>query len=175
MKTTEILQREHELISFAADRIDATARAIARGDAVSAARTAGLVSALRVLGERCHHPKEQRILFPALAAHGVPRRTGVLREMADEHERIRRYLVEMADSSPYLGLSSEARARFCTAARACTTLLKQHVGRESDALFPLIEALLDHREDTLLAKRFTAEAPRSEEAVRELAPTSEPR
>src|SRR5262249_30023510 len=98
MKTaTGILRREHEAILQALEVVEALAGALARGEPVAATDLAQALEFLLTFADRCHHGKEEGILFRALERKGIPRHGGPLAVMLYEHDIGRSLLRDMAD------------------------------------------------------------------------------
>ena len=57
----------------------------------------GILEFLRVFVDKCHHGKEEDLLFPALIAGGVPKE-GPIAVMLHEHEMGRRYVKAMSEA-----------------------------------------------------------------------------
>ena len=76
MKATQTLIHEHEVITQGLAVLDAMATRLARGEGVPAHDLEQLLEFFSVFADGCHHAKEERILFPALEAAGMPRDGG---------------------------------------------------------------------------------------------------
>jgi hemerythrin-like domain-containing protein len=151
MKTpTEILRAEHALILQALDLLEAAAGRAERGLATPEGWWAGLIAWLRAFADRNHHAKEERALFPAMAKAGVPAETGgPLAVMQEEHSQGRALIRIMAQG--------EARPR-AVAARRYGELLRNHIDKENDVLFPLADELLDRTAQDRVGREFAAVA-----------------
>jgi hemerythrin-like domain-containing protein len=154
MKAIDVLNREHEFILRALELLDGFVDRMARGEQIPSVHAGELVSILQSFGERCHHGKEEQSLFPMLEAHGIRRRGGPIGQMLEEHDRARKYLVEMADGCAYIERSADARARFASGARAYSEVMHAHITRETDVLFAIAEAVLDAKDDEKLVRAF---------------------
>jgi hemerythrin-like domain-containing protein len=140
---TADLRDEHELILRALAVLERIATRLASGRSVSAATVTDLVQFLQVFADRCHHAKEEDHLFPAMRAKGAG---DALAVFLDEHEEGRRYLRTLAG-----GASGAERA---AAARRYVGLLRDHIERENEVLFPLADGLLSAPEHDTLASAY---------------------
>ncbi len=72
MTATDDLRAEHEGILRMLGVMRALATRIEAGGTVPAAELAGILDFLKIFADKCHHGKEEDILFPALEAAGMP-------------------------------------------------------------------------------------------------------
>jgi hemerythrin-like domain-containing protein len=140
---TADLRREHEVILGALDILERTADRLAADRPVSDPSLGELVQLLQTFADRCHHGKEEDTLFPAMRAKSLG---GMLTVFLEEHEEGRGYLRSLASSS-----SSAERAR---AARRYVELLRGHIERENEILFPLADELFTAQEHRALARAY---------------------
>ncbi len=146
MKTaTQTLRDEHVLILRALDVLE---RALEPATPLSPGWWAQLLTWLRAFADRSHHAKEEAALFPALERAGLPREGGPIATMLAEHDE-GRALIQAMDLAPDAG----ARA---AAARRYVALLRAHIARENEVLFPMADAVLDDEGQRDLARAFEA-------------------
>jgi hemerythrin-like domain-containing protein len=153
-RPTQILMAEHEVILQALACLERVAKTAASGviDVVSAE---DLLDFLAVFADRCHHAKEEECLFPRLVERGLPRDAGPLAVMLDEHEEGRQAVGAMSAALQALGRGERAAgARFAAAARAYTELLRAHIDKENQVLFPMADGMLDAGAQDAVLKAF---------------------
>ncbi len=146
------LMHEHEAIRSALQILEAFERRLAAGQAVAEGDIAAFLGFLKEFADKCHHGKEEGILFPALVAAGLPEPGGPVGVMLDEHAQGRRRIAQMEDS---LAPSIDP-VRFSEAARGYRELLQAHIRKENEVLFPMAERLLDAGQLAGLFDRFEA-------------------
>ena len=152
---TGILRQEHEAILRMLDASEEVARLLDRGDDVSPETLTGLLEFFQLFADRCHHGKEESLLFPLLERRGLPREGGPIGVMLTEHEQGRRLMREIAAVAlAYTAGQAEARPRWSVAARGYAHLLRQHIAKENNVLFPMAEGLLSQTEQQELATGF---------------------
>jgi hemerythrin-like domain-containing protein len=142
MKITESLSGEHRVIEQVVRcLLEMATRAGEGGIDAEAARAA--VEFFRTFADRCHHKKEEDVLFPALAERGFGTSVGPVAVMLEEHELGRRHLgrIEAALQMSEAGAPGASEA-FASAARAYADLLLQHIAKEDHVLFPMADQLL---------------------------------
>lgn len=155
MQPTEILSNEHRIIEVMLNCLERMAkRAISdgkldRGDAEQA------VEFIRNFADRCHHGKEEAHLFPTLVAKGMPREFGPIGVMLGEHEQGRAFVKVIAEN---IGAASEgensALQAFTAAANGYVQLLRAHINKEDNVLFPMAENILDDNDREQLHQAF---------------------
>jgi hemerythrin-like domain-containing protein len=152
---TAILSHEHEVILLMLDATEEVARLLDRGDEVSPETLDGLLEFFRVFADRCHYGKEEALLLPKLEKRGLRRDAGPTGAMLQEHEQGRWLLREMAAAAlAYAAGNAEARLSWIAAARGYAHLLRQHIAKENEVLFPIAEKLLTEAEQREIAAGF---------------------
>lgn len=101
---------------------------------------------LRIFADRCHHGKEEELLFPALESAGVPRDRGPIGVMLSEHQSGRVLIKDMDEALNAMARGEERGGlTFARQARAYTELLAAHIDKEDNVLYPLAEARLNQK------------------------------
>jgi hemerythrin-like domain-containing protein len=97
-----------------------------------------LIEFFIVFVDKCHHGKEEELLFPALEAIGVQRDGGPIGVMLAEHQQGREYVQKMNEAfSQYNEGDRAAATKLAKNARAYIALLRQHIDKENNVLFPI--------------------------------------
>lgn len=157
-RPTEQLVREHERIL---QMLDCLERLAAAGTLDPEAATDALFF-LRTYADRLHHGKEEQHLFPRMESQGVPREGGPIGVMLLEHEEGRSRIAEMGRAVEDARQGKPgAPERFATHARQYAYLLRQHIEKENEVLFPMAEEVLPEAERASLLRLF-AEVERTE-------------
>jgi len=152
---TSILRDEHDAILRMLDVSDEVSRQVERGVGVPPDVFAGLVEFFRLFADKCHHGKEEDLLFPALQGKGIPREGGPVGVMLIEHDQGRAYVKEMAVASEEIaGGNTAAAGRWVAAARGYSDLLRAHIQKENNVLFVMAESILSDDEQAELARGF---------------------
>jgi hemerythrin-like domain-containing protein len=130
---TATLRLEHAMILQALAVLEAAAARGAAGEPPPPDAWAALVDWLRGFADARHHAKEERLLFPALEAAGVPRAGGPIDVMLEEHAVGRGLVREMGEALP---------AERCRHAMDYVRLLRAHIAREDEILFEIADTVL---------------------------------
>jgi hemerythrin-like domain-containing protein len=152
---TQVLRNEHEAILRMLEATEEVARRLTRGGHVAPVTLYDLIEFFQLFADRCHHGKEEDVLFPRLEALGMPRAGGPIEVMLGEHEQGRNLIQQMlAEAKAYADGAAEAGPRWAGAARSYAALLGEHIMRENNVLFPMAERLLSETEQQELAIAF---------------------
>jgi hemerythrin-like domain-containing protein len=116
---------------------------------------ARFVAFLRGFADARHHGKEEDILFKAMVDRGVPLEGGPIAVMLHEHDLGRGFVSEMAGVSEGDGpLSPDESARAARAARGFVDLLRAHIQKEDQILYPMAEQVIPADEWRRIEARF---------------------
>jgi len=155
MKATDELRKEHEGILLMLRILKAVFEKIQQGDAIDVDDLDKIVEFLSVFADKCHHGKEEDILFPALEASGVSNKGGPIGVMLEEHQIGRNLIAKLKESvSLYRSGEKQAPDKFASAAREYIELLNQHINKENNILFPLADRMLGSPKDNELFTSF---------------------
>jgi hemerythrin-like domain-containing protein len=153
-EATAILRKEHDAILKMLEATEEAARRIAAGGTVKVESLEGLLEFFRLFADKCHHGKEEDLLFPLLESRGMPRFGGPTGVMLHEHEQGRALIQRMAEATEASKRGEKAEAAWAEAARGYTELLRQHIHKENNILFVLAENMLSAEEQKQLAAEF---------------------
>ena len=105
--------------------------------------------------DRCHHGKEEDLLFPALEAVGVSRQGGPIGVMLKEHQSGREQVLNMKRAlAQYRDGRSKAAQALVAHARTYIELLNQHIDKENGVLFVIAAQHLSSEKLAELQKGF---------------------
>jgi hemerythrin-like domain-containing protein len=97
--------------------------------------------------DRCHHGKEEALLFPALEQVGISREGGPVGVMLKEHQQGRELVAKMQTTlSQYVDGRGNAARLFKTHADDYIALLDFHIDKENNILFPMAIKHLPERQ-----------------------------
>lgn len=152
---TAILRKEHDAILRMLDTTEKVARQLDRGERAAPETLTGLLEFFRLFADRCHHGKEEDLLFPLLEKKGLPHAGGPIQVMLMEHEQGRSLIQRMTEAAEaYSGGAAEAGPRWAEAARLYVAMLRQHIYKENNVLFRIAENVLTDTEQRELVAAF---------------------
>lgn len=112
------------------------------------------VDFIRNYADRFHHAKEEDVLFTELVKNGMPEKQSPIEAMHMEHDQGRAHVRAMEEAARK-ALDGEAgqTAIIAEHAKGYAALLRGHIEKENDILYPLAERILpeDVRSDMLAA------------------------
>jgi hemerythrin-like domain-containing protein len=147
---------EHEAVRLTLRVLDRICQKIERSEKLGDPQHVDqLLEFFTVFVDKCHHGKEEELLFPALEQIGVGRDKGPIGVMLREHELGRESVQKMkAAFSEFKAGAAAAAVDFTRNARAYISLLNQHIDKENNVLFPMAEKQLPEGQLAELLKGF---------------------
>ncbi len=149
MNAIETLKHEHRVIEKVLGAIETSTDKVAVGGAVDPGFFRRAIDFVRNFADKCHHSKEEGVLFKAMAAAGVAVEGGPIGVMLSEHDEARRLIREAAASLDEDDLKTAA-ARLADYA----ALLRQHIRKEDGILYVMAERVLPAEETRGIGDRF---------------------
>jgi len=144
----EILISEHKNILQAIDALLDQGAKDAKVGQISVDFYRAEIDFIRNYADRFHHAKEEDILFVELNKDSANLHCNPTEQMLYEHDLGRQHIKELE-----AGLNENRLAKVLTGARSYCALLKDHIYKEDNILYPLAdEALSDKIKDEMLAK-----------------------
>jgi len=114
-----------------------------------------LLEFFKVFVDKCHHGKEEELLFPALENVGVSNKGGPIGVLLHEHQQGREYVQAMnAALDQYTKGGQSVVNEFVKSAKGYINLLTQHIEKENGVLFPLAEKHLSKQTQEKLWEGF---------------------
>ncbi|WP_136516259.1 hemerythrin domain-containing protein [Geomonas edaphica] len=140
---TQRLKDEHQLILRMLALLEKNARLTEEGTFKDYQFYLDGVDFIRNYADRFHHAKEEDVLFEALVANGMPRANSPVAAMLMEHDLGRAFVKGMEEAATR-ALNGEAgqEEAIVSNARGYLELLREHIGKEDDILYPLAERVL---------------------------------
>lgn len=155
MSATEELKTEHRAIERMLAVLEVAVRRLDGGQRVRPDLFRDAVDFVRNFADRCHHGKEEQNLFPRMEERGVPRAGGPLGVMLFEHEQGREYIGAIAGATEdYDGGNASAARTIADNARGYIGLLRDHIAKEEQVLFPMADGVLTPDDQRELEQRF---------------------
>jgi hemerythrin-like domain-containing protein len=150
-KPTEILSDEHRVIERVLDAVEK----LAKGPVGALEPWKKALDFIRGFADQCHHFKEEKVLFPAMEAHGIPSEGGPIGMMLMEHEEGRSYVRAMLAAISLIEAKNEAaQESLLSSAQAYCRLLREHIQKEDDVLFHMADEVISPDEQRKLSAAF---------------------
>jgi hemerythrin-like domain-containing protein len=155
MRLLDVLMDEHRGFSQMLGVLDAIAGRLERGADVPMAMLADVLDFFEDFTDR-HHDKEEELLFPLLAKHGIGPDQSVVSALMFQHEagrvygtKMRRELRRLQEGDP------SAAAALASDARGYTELIREHIRIEDDYFYKLADQVLTEAEHAAILENFS--------------------
>ncbi len=152
MEFTEDQKKEHRVIEEALDILEEINKKFENDEEVKSDILGDLIDFFRIFADKCHHGKEQDLLFPALEMTGMSRVNSPIGILLREHEISRSYIqnIDRALQDYEIG-DITAKKDILQNSRVYIELLNQHIEKEDSLLYPMAEEKIsDDRKIDLL-------------------------
>ena len=155
MKPTDILMEEHRNIERMLTVLETHAGRVQEGGRPDPAAFRTAIRFIREYADACHHGKEEDLLFTAMIERGFPRESGPIAVMLHEHDVGRMHVREMSAALDRFEAGEEtASADLARQAFGYAQLLRSHIYKEDNMLFPMADGQLAPSDQELLLRRF---------------------
>lgn len=152
---TDILRAEHGLISRVLDAVDQ----VLESGPFDATPLRLFIEFASTFVDRCHHMREENLLFPRLERAGIPRQGGCMSRLLQDHQDARSLVRTMETHLPVAAAGdAAAMADVRKAATQYVTLLRSHMKKEESIVFPLAERTLSEDEKRVLVTEMNRAA-----------------
>ena len=154
MRPISILMNEHRLIETALGSLETCVAEVEGGLAFERAFARDYAEFLRGYADAWHHGKEEDILFRRMVERGFSAESGPVAVMLHEHVQGRALVGAIHGVGEGTGdVSPGEKAAFLSGARGFIPLLRQHIQKEDNILYPMSERVLTPAEfETMLAE-----------------------
>lgn len=157
---TQVMKDEHQLILRMIALVEQNAALMEAGKFRNWQFFLDAVDFIRNYADRFHHAKEEDVLFVALIKNGMPEKQSPIEAMHMEHEQGRALVrdIEEAAQKAFDGEPGQIPI-IAKNANAYAELLRGHIDKEDNILYPLAERVLpeDVRPEMLLAYQHAQE------------------
>ena len=152
MKPTEVLMEEHRVIERVLVALEKAVSRLSRGEDVYLRFFSGTSALINGFTDSYHYKKEEKVLFAALVENGLPKETGPIAAMVAEHEEARHLAQRLRlFTERFQAGDVKVRDQVILSALAYISLLRRHMDKEDNLLFPLMDKVIPaDRQDQLL-------------------------
>ncbi len=151
----QFLRYEHSLILKALTALEGRLARLETGATAGGVFFENAVEFLRAFADRCHHGKEEDILFTMMVEElDYPRDGGPVAVLTTEHRKGREFLRGIGEAAAALDADPAAAKTIVENGRGYIRLLRAHIDREDTTVFPMVEQFLDDADQARLAEKF---------------------
>ncbi|MGQ9731429.1 MAG: hemerythrin domain-containing protein [Candidatus Zipacnadales bacterium] len=155
MIPTQTLKHEHQIILMVLDAAEREVGRIQDSGTVNADTLEKIVDFFRNFADRCHHAKEETQLFAKMQEHGMPGDRGPIAVMLVEHDEGRRRVRAVAEALPEARRGDALATASITAnLLAYVQLLRAHIDKEDNILYPMADQLFTPGDQRALTEAF---------------------
>ena len=155
MHATQILMEEHEIILRVLSALQEAADRLAREEQMRPAFFLNSALFIKNFADGCHHKKEEGILFVAMNPSGKPTQGGPIGIMLAEHEKGRQFTQEMRSAAQMWEKGDNfAQGAVVHNALGYVALLRQHIHKEDNILFPMADQVIPPAQQEKVAADF---------------------
>ncbi|MBL0226101.1 MAG: hemerythrin domain-containing protein [Geobacteraceae bacterium] len=154
---TKALVDEHRLILRMIALLEKNAPRTAEGNYLNWQFYLDGIDFIRQYADRFHHAKEEDVLFKALVDNGMPKEHSPVAAMLMEHDQGRSFVraMESAVHEAQAG-RTEIYQAIADNALGYAALLRDHISKEDEILYPLAERVIPENMRTGILQRYQA-------------------
>ncbi|MCA9450627.1 MAG: hemerythrin domain-containing protein [Candidatus Omnitrophica bacterium] len=155
MKPTETLMKEHRIIEQVLNCLEKIAEEAKVNGKLEEDQVEEALDFFKKFADACHHGKEEDCLFPLIHERGIPKDGGPIGQMLLEHKLGREAIRKMEDAIPAASEGNPiALAIFLEGARDFVQLLRSHIQKEDQVLFPMANQVLSSEDQEKVSASF---------------------
>jgi hemerythrin-like domain-containing protein len=155
MKATQQLKDEHEGIKLMLNVMETICNDLEKGEELNRDHFEKILDFIKGFADKCHHGKEEDVLFPALVNHGMSKEAGPIAVMLHEHKLGRDYIKSISSAFDVLkGGSMHAITNLISDTRSYVELLRNHIEKENNILFMMADKVLNEKEQSIVFDAF---------------------
>lgn len=155
MVVTQELRDEHESVLTVLEILDQISVNIEAGQEVELDHLQELREILRLFVDKCHHGKEEVILFATLEAMGVANEGGPIGAMLYEHNDGRSFIRGISEGiDRYAEGDHAGLIQISENIQNYTNLMGQHIYKENNILYPIADNHLNAEQQAKLLADF---------------------
>ena len=155
MELTKSLIEEHKLIKQLIDILENFANQLEKGEDVKPSIFEQSTDFIRNFADKFHHAKEEDILFKELVKKGMPEKGSPVEAMLIEHDQGREFVRGIINATKDLKTGNKKAAKeIIQNARGYIGLLREHIDKEDNILYPLAERIFTNEEKDKQIHKF---------------------
>ncbi|RKD89769.1 hemerythrin domain-containing protein [Mangrovibacterium diazotrophicum] len=147
---TQILSDEHQIILKVIDAVNSECDELEKGKTLDISFFQKTINFIKNYADKFHHAKEEDILFKAMLENVEHLHCNPIPVMLHEHDEGRTFVYGMEQ-----GVSENNTDKIIQNARGYGMLLRDHIYKEDNVLYPMAEEALSDEQKELVNKKYT--------------------
>jgi len=149
MNITRVLSEEHQNILKVIDGVLKECNEIEKGKDLDKGFFTQVIDFIKNYADGYHHAKEEDILFKAMLDNAENLHCNPIPVMLHEHDEGRRHIKNLEKS-----IASSEKEQILSSARGYCFLLRDHIYKEDNVLYPMAEQALSEEEKELVQSKY---------------------
>jgi hemerythrin-like domain-containing protein len=157
MKPTEEMREEHKAIKLMLNILEKVCAKLKSKEELPYRDFDSILEFFQVFVDKCHHQKEEDLLFPEMKKTMVPTEDGLIDLLLTEHQKGRDYIKRISEAFNKYKIGKPAPKTDSNIIENTTDyieLLTRHINREDNTLFPIAEEKLSEEKQKELLNGF---------------------
>jgi len=155
MKATQYLKKEHEEISLMLSIMQKITISVWRSDKLNVEHYEKIIDFLEGFADKCHHAKEELILFPAMEAKGIKKDEKCIGLELKEHKESNEFVQSLHNAfNVYKKDSNKGAIKVFAGLLNYINLLRSHIEKENNVLLKMADEVLNDKEQEAMLKAF---------------------
>ncbi len=150
----DVLREEHEAMELLLSALEGMAGALQRPGPYPRKDLEAATTVITEFGDKCHHAKEEKVLFPALAKASPQTGAEIARRLTSDHRAFRQIVGTMKAQIPKAEADAAARALLAKNLDTYVRLLRAHIAAENTELMPEVDRAIPPAEREAIAEAF---------------------
>ena len=157
IELTQAMVDEHKLIKKVIDVLEKAAAKLENNGNIEPEFFDNAADFIRNFADKFHHAKEEDILFKEMIKKGMPERDSPIEVMLIEHDQGRDFVKGMIEANERFRKNRDDRKAIYDIiknAKGYIELLREHIEKEDEILYPLAERMFAKKEKDRIKKEF---------------------
>jgi len=155
MKATDDLVKEHKGIKLMLNIMDSISKKMKVGSSVDPEHLFRIIDFLKTFVDKCHHAKEEKILFPAMIEAKINQSIGPIKGILKEHKTGRKYVEGLSrDIDKYATGNKKVTGGIAQNAQNYISLLRPHIEKEDNVIYPMADEFLPEEKHKSMSGEF---------------------
>ena len=150
----DVLREEHEAMELLVSAVEGMAGRLQGQGPYPRKDLETAITVITEFGDKCHHAKEEKALFPALAKASPGTGAEIARRLTSDHRAFRQIVGTMRTQVPKAETDAATRALLAKNLDTYARLLRVHIEAENTQLMPEVDRAIPPAERDKIAEEF---------------------